>query len=55
MTIVKILLAIFFPPVAAYLQVGLSTHFWLNVLLTIFAILPGSVHALWLILTGKKA
>ena len=35
MKILKIILAIFIPPVAAFLQVGLTLHFWLNILLTI--------------------
>ena len=49
MTIVKILLAIFLPPVAAFLVVGLGVHFWLNILLTLLGGLPGVVHALWLV------
>lgn len=55
MIVVKILLAIFFPPVAAFLQVGLSTHFWINIILTILGGFPGMIHALWLVLTDKKA
>ncbi len=55
MTIVKILLAIFLPPVAAFMQVGLSLHFWLNILLTILFMFPGSVHALWLVATDRKS
>ena len=54
MTILKIILAIFLPPVAVFLQVGLTTHFWVNILLTILGGIPGVVHALWLVLTNKK-
>jgi len=50
MEIVKIILAIFLPPVAAYLQVGLTKHFWINIILTILGGVPGMIHALWLIL-----
>lgn len=53
MNIIKILLAIFLPPVAAFLQVGIGLHFWLNILLTLLGGLPGMVHALWLIVTKK--
>jgi uncharacterized membrane protein YqaE (UPF0057 family) len=53
MTIVKIILAIFLPPVAALLQVGLGLHFWLNILLTLLGGLPGMVHAIWLVATDK--
>lgn len=49
MDIVKIILAIFLPPVAAFLQVGFGLHFWLNILLTILGGLPGMIHALWLV------
>lgn len=54
MNIIKILLAIFLPPVAAFLQVGLSLHFWLNIVLTLLGGLPGVVHALWLVVTDKS-
>lgn len=53
MNIIKILLAIFIPPVAAFLQVGLGLHFWLNIVLTLLGVLPGTVHALWLVVTDK--
>ena len=55
MIIVKILLAIFLPPVAAAVQVGISTHFWINIILTLLGGIPGMVHALWLVLTDRKA
>jgi uncharacterized membrane protein YqaE (UPF0057 family) len=55
MTIVKILLAIFLPPVGAFLQVGLTTHFWINIILTLLGGIPGMIHALWLVLTNKSA
>lgn len=54
MIILKLILAIIFPPLAALLQVGVSTHFWLNIVLTLFGVLPGVIHALWLVLTDKK-
>jgi len=53
MDILKIILAIFLPPVAAFLQVGLSLHFFLNILLTLFFVLPGTIHALWLVVKDK--
>jgi len=54
MFILKVILAIFLPPVAAFLQVGLGLHFWLNILLTILGWLPGMIHALWLVFTKKS-
>jgi uncharacterized membrane protein YqaE (UPF0057 family) len=56
MLILKIILAIFLSPVAAYLQVGLSPHFWINLILFLISFgLLGAIHALWLVLTDKKA
>jgi uncharacterized membrane protein YqaE (UPF0057 family) len=52
--LVLILLAIFLPPVAAFLVVGLGMHFWLNILLTLLGGLPGMVHALWLVASKSK-
>lgn len=54
MKIAKILLAIFLPPVAAFMQVGPTNHFWINIVLTLLFVFPGSLHALWLVLTDKK-
>lgn len=53
MKIVKLVLAIFLPPVAAFLQVGVSTHFWINIVLTLLGGIPGMLHALWLVLSEK--
>ena len=55
MIVLKIILAIFLPPVAAFLQVGIGVHFWLNILLTLLGGLPGQIHAIWLIVTDKAA
>jgi uncharacterized membrane protein YqaE (UPF0057 family) len=52
--IIKIILAIFIPPIAAFMQVGLSLHFWLNIVLCLLGGLPGVIHALWLVLTNKS-
>ena len=53
MKIIRIILAILLPPVAAFLQVGVSTHFWINIVLTLLGGVPGMVHALWLVITNK--
>jgi uncharacterized membrane protein YqaE (UPF0057 family) len=55
MKLAKIVLSIFLPPVAALLQVGVSTHFWINIVLTLLGGLPGVLHALWLVLTDQRA
>lgn len=45
MIIIKIIFAIILPPVAAALQVGISTHFWINLALTLLGGIPGVIHA----------
>jgi uncharacterized membrane protein YqaE (UPF0057 family) len=51
--LVKILLAIFLPPVGVFLQVGIGKHFWINILLTLCGYIPGIVHAVWVIAKKK--
>jgi uncharacterized membrane protein YqaE (UPF0057 family) len=46
----KILLAIVLPPVGVFLEVGLGTHFWINLILTLLGYIPGIIHALYVIL-----
>ena len=53
MNVIRIIIALFIPPVSAFLTVGLGLHFWLNILLTIFFFVPGMIHAIWLVV--KKA
>lgn len=48
---IKILLAIFLPPVGVFFEVGLGLHFWLNILLTICGFVPGIIHAVYVILS----
>jgi uncharacterized membrane protein YqaE (UPF0057 family) len=50
---IKIIAAIILPPLGVFFEVGLSKHFWLNVLLTIFFWVPGMIHALYIILTRR--
>lgn len=49
MDLLRILAAIFLPPLGAFLTVGLSSGFWVNLLLTFFGYFPGVIHAVWLI------
>jgi len=47
---IKIIFAIILPPLGVFFEVGLTKHFWLNVLLTLFGFVPGIIHALYVIL-----
>lgn len=46
---IKILFAILLPPVGVALEVGLTKHFWINILLTLCGFLPGIIHAVYVI------
>ncbi|EOW0800149.1 YqaE/Pmp3 family membrane protein [Vibrio parahaemolyticus] len=46
--LILILLCIFLPPVAVYMEKGLNKDFFINLILTFFFVLPGTIHALWL-------
>ncbi|MFP6730652.1 MAG: YqaE/Pmp3 family membrane protein [Alphaproteobacteria bacterium] len=54
MNIIRIVLAIFLPPIAAFLTVGIRLHFWLNIILTLLFFLPDVVHALWLVVKNAE-
>ena len=45
----RIVVAILLPPLGVFLQVGLTKHFWINILLTLLGYIPGIVHAVWVI------
>lgn len=51
--ILRILLAIFLPPVGVFFQVGIGMHFWINLILTFFGYIPGIIHAIWVIVKFK--
>jgi uncharacterized membrane protein YqaE (UPF0057 family) len=49
MGIIEIILAIFIPPLAVALRYGLSSAFWINLLLTILGLVPGIIHAFYVL------
>lgn len=49
--LLKILLAVILPPLGVLMEVGLTGHFFLNILLTIFGFVPGIIHAVYIIAT----
>lgn len=53
MDIIRIIAAIFLPPLGVFLQVGLGKHFWINILLTLLGYIPGIIHAIWIIAKVK--
>ena len=49
--LIRLIAAIFLPPLGVFLQVGIGGAFWLNILLTLLGYIPGIVHAVWIIAT----
>jgi uncharacterized membrane protein YqaE (UPF0057 family) len=49
MDFVRILIAIFVPPLGVFLQVGIGRDFWINLVLTFLGYFPGIIHAVWVI------
>lgn len=49
MSLIRLIAALFLPPLGVFLTVGLGTAFWINCILTLFGILPGIIHAVWVI------
>ncbi|MGB3694787.1 MAG: YqaE/Pmp3 family membrane protein [Spirulinaceae cyanobacterium] len=53
--ILRIVLGILLPPLGVFLTSGVSTALLINVLLTVLGWLPGSIHAVWVIVKqGEK-
>ena len=51
MDLIRIIIAIFIPPLGVFLQEGLGKQFWINLILTLLFFIPGVIHALYIILT----
>ncbi len=48
--LLAIIVALFFPPVGLAIHEGVTTRFWICLLLTILFFVPGLIYALWFIL-----
>ena len=49
MDLIRIICAIFLPPLGVFLQTGISKQLLINILLTFLGYIPGIVHAIWII------
>lgn len=47
--LLRVILSVLIPPLGVFLQEGLNKHFWINLILTLLAYVPGLVHAVWII------
>ncbi|MEM1320377.1 MAG: YqaE/Pmp3 family membrane protein [Bacteroidota bacterium] len=48
--LILILIAIFIPPLAVFLNKGLEKEFWITLILTFFFFVPGMLYAIYVIL-----
>ena len=48
--VLMIILAILFPPIAVALKKGVGTDLVINIILCFLFVIPGVVHALWVVL-----
>lgn len=54
MNLVRILLGILLPPLGVFMTVGVGPTLLINILLTVLGWLPGSIHALWVIVKYEE-
>lgn len=54
MNLLRIALGILVPPVGVFMTVGFGTTLLINILLTVLGWLPGSIHALWVIVKHEE-
>lgn len=48
MEFIRLLFAFIVPPIAVYMQFGMGKHLAVNVVLTLLGVVPGIVHAVYI-------
>jgi uncharacterized membrane protein YqaE (UPF0057 family) len=52
--LLTLLMAVLLPPLGVFFKVGLTSHFWVNIILTIFGFyFLGLIHALYVVIKNK--
>jgi len=54
MNLLRIILGILLPPLGVFLTVGVGPTLFINILLTVLGWIPGSIHALWVIVKKEE-
>lgn len=54
MNILRIILGILIPPLGVFMTVGVGATLLINIGLTLLGWLPGSIHALWVIVKHEE-
>lgn len=49
MTIIEIIVAVILPPLAVFMRRGLRSEFWLCLILTLLAWIPGVIYAIYVV------
>lgn len=49
MTLIEIIVAVLLPPLAVFMRRGLKTEFWLSLILTLLAWIPGVIYAVYVV------
>ncbi len=52
--IIKYICAVLLPPVGVFLEKGLGTEFWLDLLLTLLVFIPGIIYAVYIIFNANR-
>ena len=52
--LIRIIAAVLLPPLGVFLTRGLGRDFWIDLVLTLLAYIPGVVYALWVIITDNR-
>lgn len=55
MKLARIATGILLPPLGIFLTTGVGPTLFINILLTLLGWLPGSIHALWVIVKQEEA
>jgi uncharacterized membrane protein YqaE (UPF0057 family) len=50
----RLLLGLLLPPLGVFLTVGVGPTLFINILLTLLGWLPGSIHAVWVIVKHQQ-
>ncbi|MGC1396822.1 MAG: YqaE/Pmp3 family membrane protein [Coleofasciculaceae cyanobacterium] len=54
MNLFRIILGILIPPLGVFMTVGVGATLFINIGLTLLGWLPGSIHALWVIVKHEE-
>jgi uncharacterized membrane protein YqaE (UPF0057 family) len=54
MNLLRILIGLSLPPLGVFLTVGFGPTLLINILLTLLGWLPGSIHAVWVIVKHEE-